>query len=129
MEKRRVIFVGMHNKPDKVALCSSTKSGKLVDRVALAGNFTHIKTNLYNVDYYPKSEIEKSILANDWIVRVDPAEPDVIVLLGAEVHNNFKHSSKYIVKIPHPSSQWSHEQMNTYVENAVKKIQALNPLK
>lgn len=110
----------MHNKPDKVALCSSTKSGKLVDRIA--AGFTHMKTNLYNVEYYPKSEDEKRFLANEWTINVDPAESDVIVLLGAEVHKNFIHKSKRIIKIAHPASQWSHEAMNDYVQRAREKI-------
>lgn len=116
----RIIFVGMHNKPDKIALCSSTKSGKLVDRIA--EGFTHKKTNLYNVEYYPKSEQEKYELAIDWVNRVDPAESDVIVLLGAEVHRNFIHKSDKIIKIAHPASQWSHEAMNDYVLRAREKI-------
>lgn len=120
----RVIFVGMHNKPHKSPLCSSTKSGKLVDRIA--DGITHIKSNLYDVDFYPKSEQQKRELAIDWIIRVDPAEKDIIVLLGAEVHKNFVHESKRIIKIAHPASQFSHEQMNEYVLKARTKIELLS---
>ncbi len=122
MEK--IIFVGMHNKPMKKPLCSSTKSGKLVDKIAFG--FNHLKTNLYNVDYYPKTEDEKYTLACDWIRRIDVFPNDIIILLGAEVHENFvfEHPGK-IIKIPHPSSQRSHEQMSEYVLNARNKIETL----
>lgn len=119
----RLIFVGMHHKPGKIALCSSTKSGKLVDRIA--EGFTHIKTNLYGVEYYPKTLSEKEELAYDWISRINPSESDIIVLLGAEVHKNFVHKSNRIIKIAHPTSQYSHEQMNEYVLKSRLKIQEL----
>lgn len=118
----RVIFVGMHNKPHKTPLCSSTKSGKLIDRIAK--NFTHIKTNLYDVDYYPKGIEEKYQLSCDWLYRINPGENEVVVLLGREVHDNcvYEPLFKNVIKIPHPSSQRSHEQMDAYVLQAIKKI-------
>lgn len=116
----RVIFVGMHNKPDQPPLCSSTKSGKLIDRIAK--NFTHVKTNLYDVDYYPKGIEEKYELSCDWLSRINPAENEIVVLLGQEVHDNCIYESKNIIKFPHPSSQRSHEQMDAYVKYAIEKI-------
>lgn len=109
----------MHNKPHKNPLCSSTKSGKLVDKIA--EGFNHIKTNLYDVDYYPKEE-EKRLLAVDWQYRVEPVEQDIIVLLGAEVHKYFFYRQSRVIKIAHPASMWSHEQMNDYVLRAREKI-------
>lgn len=112
----------MHNKPFKTPLCSSTKSGKLVDKIGKG--FNVLKSNIYDVDYYPKTKDEKFELAKDWQDRVKLMYCDVIVLLGAEVHDNFllpKISVK-VLKIAHPSSMWSHKQMDDYVKSTREKI-------
>ena len=120
----KIIFVGMHNKPMKMALCSSTKSGKLVNRIIEALKpFKCQKTNLYDVDYLPIRNDEKFDLAMDWHERVRPEFGDVIVLLGAEVHENYnKDLYDNTVKLAHPSSKRSHVEMNEYVMDAVDKI-------
>ena|ERR1035437_9456248 len=123
----KIIFVGMHNKPMKMPLCSSTKSGKLVDRIIEALKpIECLKTNLYDVDYFPKRE-EKFDLARNWHTRIDPESVDVIVLLGAEVHEHYvKNLFDKVVKIAHPSSKRSHEAMNKYVISAVQEIKTKN---
>jgi hypothetical protein len=119
----KIIFVGMHNKPMKMPLCSSTKSGKLVNRIIEALKPIECqKTNLYDVEYYPKRE-EKFNLAMNWHERIEPKLGDVIVLMGAEVHENYvQNMFDKVVKIAHPSSKRSHEAMNEYVISAVEKI-------
>jgi len=122
---RRVVFVGMHNKSDLVPLCSSTKSGKLINRVTDELNCDTIKTNLYDVDYFPSPQ-EKYKLALDWHERIRPESDDIIVLLGAEVHKNFDNRYGYeVLKYPHPSSKRSHIQMDEFVGNLTGDLQEL----
>lgn len=124
----KVIFVGMHNKVNVPPLHKSTKSGKLVDRVVEEvikdSPMRWIKTNLYDVDYYPMRLTEKYELAWQWHERIDYAVGDVVVLLGHEVHKNFilNKASITILKFPHPSSQRSHVQMNEYVSKMSEAI-------
>jgi hypothetical protein len=124
----KIIFVGVHNKVGKLPLCSSTKSGKLIDqiidkhlindvRIALC-----LKTNLYNLEYLPPQDIkeQEAVL---FYYRVQPNEQDVFVLLGAEVAKNFFNKGAHnVVEIHHPASKRSHEDMNEYVLDAVEKI-------
>ena len=120
----RIIFVGMHNKQNLMPLCASTKSGKLIKRICneLPRNVEILKTNLYNIDYYPL-QLEKYNLALDWHFRIDQKHDDIIVLLGAEVHKNFNNvNSLNVIKLAHPSSMWSHEDMNNYVSCATSQI-------
>ncbi len=112
---KRVIFVGMHNKEGRVPLCSRTKSGQLIDRVIEGVNCECLKTNLYDVDYYPGIE-QKDALAVDWHHRICPEPNDIIVLLGAEVHKNFiKRGDLKLLRFGHPASKWSHASMDDYV--------------
>jgi hypothetical protein len=123
----RIIFVGLHNKPGKIALCSSTKSGKLIDRIIKNFGTECVKTNLYDVDYFPVDKAEQFNLAMDWWERVNPNEEDVIVLLGNATHKGFKcpflpQFRPTVIKIAHPASKFSHDAMNEYVNSAVELI-------
>ncbi len=121
----KVIFVGMHNKPGKMPLCSSTKSGKVIDRIIDGLRPSEcLKTNLYDIDYFPKRQEEKNSWAKEWHERIRPMGDDVIVLLGREVHENFIiGTSGKVIKIPHPSSRISYAQGDSYVKSAIAKIQ------
>lgn len=123
---QRIIFVGVHNKPGMRPLDSKTKSGKLIDRIAeeVYSKSREIKrTNLFDVDYFPKRyEIDGLVL--DFIERVELTQHDCVVLLGAYVHKHFPKLLLKTIKLPHPSSQWSHEDMNSYVKRAVREIEA-----
>lgn len=124
----KVIFVGIHNKPQIAALCSSTKSGKLIDRIIakLPTDVDCEKTNLYDVDYLPKDQYEKDIISLKWWEKVSIADFDIIVLLGIEVHDNFwGRAMHYILKINHPASKRSHAEMDRYVSDTVEEILSL----
>lgn len=122
MTRFRLIFVGMHNKPGKMPLCSSTFSGKLIDRIIKGSIEKAEKTNLYDVEYFPLDQQEKQTLAYNWIERVNPSPTDIVVLCGAEVHSNFPDVQCVKVKIPHPASNYGLDKMNAYVETSVNKI-------
>lgn len=65
----KVIFVGLHHKPNKPALCSSTDSGKLIDQViARLEGVECIKTNLYPgtaVPDNPKPYVDQFMATTD----------------------------------------------------------------
>ena len=115
--------MGVHYKLNTMALCSSTKSGKLIDRIiAKIGNVEVLKTNLYNVEYYPKSKEERVQLAHEWNFANSTTHSDIIVLLGAEVHNNYIPTEGKVIKIAHPASKRSHKEMDEYVEKSASLI-------
>ena len=119
----RIIFVGVHNKPNLEPLCSSTKTGKLVNRIIneLPKGFEIEKTNLFNVEYLPEYE-DMIDLGNEWYWTNLPTNEDIIVLLGAITHKQFRHDVENLIKIAHPASKRSHKDMDEYVFSAVGKI-------
>lgn len=119
----RIIFVGVHNKPDLQPLCPSTKTGKLVNRIIneLPKGFEIEKTNLFNTDYFPEYE-EMIDLGNEWYWTNLPTDEDIIVLLGAITHKQFRHNVNNLIKIAHPASKYSHKDMDEYVLSAAGKI-------
>lgn len=124
----KIIFVGVHNKVGKEPLCSSTKSGKLIDKIiegldkGWSEKGSWLKTNLYNLEYLPTDEIKEKEAVR-FYYRVQPNDQDVFVLLGAEVAKNFFNKGAHnVVEIHHPASKRSHEAMNEYILSAVEKI-------
>lgn len=113
----------MHNKPGTMPLCGSTKTGKLLKRII--DKFPELefqKTNLYDVEYYPRDREDKQDLAIDWHKRIEPGNNDLIVLLGAEVHKWWYNTGLNVIKLAHPASKRSHVDMDEYVSRAVAKI-------
>ena len=124
----KVIFVGIHIKDGRPALCSYTKSGKLIDRVIKKIDYDSLKTNLYDINCMPIGTEMRWQLSRDWQEKIDVDTYDIIVLLGQEVHLNFIYlnlaCSKFI-KAAHPASKRSHIDMNEYIEDLVKNINLL----
>lgn len=124
----RVIFVGLHNKPGMKPLDSKTKSGKLIDRIidkCRRHGINILKTNLFDVDYMPLPQ-DYSLHCFEWIERVQLFKGDIVVLLGATVHKQFPEVPMLqTIKIAHPASKYSHEEMNDYVEKTFKLIKSL----
>ena len=127
-EKPRIIFVGLHNKPEMKPLDILTKSGKLINRIIkeLPQGYEIIKSNLFNVDYFPIKE-DLHQLAMEWYWTHLPVDTDIVVLLGATVHNNCPHQGANFLKVAHPASKRSHADMDDYVmrvsfliKNAIK---------
>lgn len=120
----KVIFVGLHYKPDMKALDSCTKSGKLIDKIIRQlPNEEHVKTNLFQTDYYP-AKADLKVLAREWLFKVDFSESDIVVLLGRTVHEYFPKQEVFcrIINIAHPASKRSHEEMNEYVSKSAELI-------
>ena len=123
----KIIFVGIHNKPGLNPLCSTTKSGKLINRVIRelpkGVKIESKKTNLFDVDQMPEPH-EMHALTDDWYWKNTPGNDDIIVLLGALVHEQFRFKDLKIVKLPHPSSIWSFPRQDEYVDSAILKIKS-----
>lgn len=123
---KRVIFVGLHNKPGMKPLDSKTKSGKLIDRIiekCRHHGMNILKTNLFDVDALPRKE-DMQGLSFDWIERTELFKGDVVVLLGAMTHDNFPNLPMDCkpIKVAHPASKRSHVDMDDYVEKTFELI-------
>lgn len=125
-----VIFVGYHNKEGKTPLCSSTKSGKVIDSIISGCSLTNFKkTNLFDTESEP-SESEKYNTRRDWLFRVDFNKGDIIVLLGAQVHSHFPISGAVsaggvkIIKLAHPASIFykTKASQEKYIQDSITEI-------
>lgn len=123
--KPKVYFVGMHNKPGMKPLDSLTMSGKMIDAVIKELSAECIKTNLCEVEYFPKDK--KEIWAGNltWSSKYEPTVDSIIVLLGQWVHKNFILTNAKTIKLPHPASCMGNVNKENYIKNAVDKISAL----
>lgn len=118
-------FVGMHNKPGMKPLDSKTMSGKMIDAIINELPIFCTKTNLCEVDYFPKDKRE--IWAGNliWSEKYQPTNDSIIVLLGGWVHKHFLLTNAKIIKLPHPASCFGNVNKEKYVKNAVEKIKAV----
>jgi len=116
----KIFFVGIHNKPNTKPLDSSTKSGKLVDKIIVSlPQHTCVKTNLFNLNEIPKEIKPHQEL---WIQTHNPSNKDTIILLGSNVHKFFPQINSKIIKAKHPSAIWSKKTQENYIKNILKEI-------
>ena len=121
----KVIFVGIHNKPDTNPLCRFTKTGKLLQKVIdQLPEVEFNKTNLFNIDHFPTTNQDDiGMLARDWWWRIDLEPSDIIILLGAFVHRHFDYKPGWkILKYGHPSGVWDKEKQKLYVQKMLNAI-------
>lgn len=113
----------MNNKPDTAPLCSTTKSGKLIDRVIKElPQFECSKSNLWDLDHWPKNK--EHLFNPEWYERVQYQPGDIVVTLGECVRKAFvKSSIPHFVHIGHPSAVWSHEKQDDYILTAIIRIE------
>lgn len=117
--KGRVIFVGMHNKPGKAPLDSTTKSGKLIDRViAQLPGLTCEKSNLWDCDYWPKG----AGFNYNWPSYVEYDSDDIVVCLGTCVIAAFRRGPIPFIHVGHPSAVWGKLAQVDYIQNCRNKI-------
>lgn len=119
---KKVFFVGMHNKPGMLPLDSKTKSGKLIDAIISQLQYHCVKTNLCEIEYFPKEK--KEIFAGnlEWNEKYQPTDESIIVLLGSWVHRNFILTNAKIIKLPHPASFMVNVDKDAYLKKAVSLI-------
>ena len=118
----RIIFVGIHNKQGKQPLCSSTMTGKVVDRIIEGVQAECLKTNLCEVEYFPKDFAEINERAIAWHYKYEPTKADVIVTLGAWVKEHFWYDELRVVSLRHPAGIYGAKNKDEYVLQAVEKI-------
>lgn len=109
----KIIFIGIHNKPNLQPLDSSTISGKRIDEVIgllmQSGRLSPksvIKTNLYNTDKFPSAD-DIDFYTVDFFKRIKVKKDDIAVFLGQHVYltlNGILSCKK--IRAAHPSLQW-----------------------
>lgn len=122
-DKKRVIFVGVHNKPGLPPLCSTTKTGKMIDRVIAGIDIECLKTNLFDIDFMP-DDLEAAHQYMNWFERIRPEAGDIVITLGKKVRSWFE-ISEYAFKVimkRHPAGIYSNIKMDAYVESLVNQI-------
>lgn len=125
MDLRKVIFVGMFNKPNKQPLDSSTMTGKVIDRIIEKISATCIKTNLCDIDYFPKDKRLIYACNLEWSKRHQPTSDTVIVLLGGWVQKNFLLTEAKIIKLTHPAGIFGTKNKDEYINGAVAQIKSV----
>jgi hypothetical protein len=125
---RRIIFIGLHNKPGMKPLDSKTRSGKLIDRIIR--NFPNeqcVKFNLFDLDYLP-NEMDYTDVVKYWIDVIAPTKQDILILLGRIVHEeapiHANDTIKHFLKCAHPASIWSNKGKDEYVTRVSSFIQS-----
>jgi hypothetical protein len=124
---KRVIYVGVHNKPGKPPLCSTTRSGKLIDRIIKSlPEYEHLKSNMFDVEM-TSAEFQNfphDSFNYEWASRVDYSrEHDIVVALGANICKLFTYSTiDRFIRNGHPSSPWSNVEKDNYVIKTAEKI-------
>lgn len=123
---KRVIFVGVHNKPGKEPLDSSTVSGKRIDSIIKnLDGYECVKSNLFEIERQPTKD-ESDGLIEKWFLKYWQSDNDICVLLGNQVQYSFPNIPCKIVRLAHPSLQYSKVSPTDYINNAVTLIHAFN---
>ena len=124
---QRIFFVGVHNKPNLLPLDSSTVSGKRVDAIIKQVDGYCFKTNLCDVNYWPKDFAEIMAFNIQWCKKYQPTGEDIVVLLGKWVQKHFVLTNAKIIKIPHPASCYGKKAVDNYVQSSIKTIAECQP--
>src|SRR3990167_5137161 len=111
----RVIFVGIHNKPNMQPLDSQTMTGKVIDKMIAKLQCDCIKTNLCNVEYLPEDFAEINEKAIAWHKKHKPEPSDVIVLLGRWVKEHFWYDYLKVIALTHPAGIYGAKNKVEYV--------------
>lgn len=108
-------------------LDSRTKTGKVIDMVIATVAFKQlVKSNLYDLEYYPATELERQSQQFAWLEKYQPERRDILVLLGINVHREFPESrvDSTIIKVAHPASAHSAAEQSNYIEKVASLINA-----
>ena len=138
MNRKKILLLGLSNKPNLEAFDGSTNSGKLIDLIisqcpdcdflkANLVSFAPLDTN--NKLRYPTKE-ELSDGAKKWSEKM--LEFDCVVLFGNKVQNAIKKDNTLSINYicaPHPSYIWiyKHKEIEKYVNEITNKINIIMP--
>lgn len=125
----RIIFVGIHNKPNMKPLDSRTRTGKMIDKICLLLNkkgFMNnvVRSNLFPLDQFPQGRKRETDIqwVNNWSERIGVKESDTVVTLGQTVNDIFRWAKFKSIKVGHPSGVWSNEEKELYVKRVASLI-------
>lgn len=125
--RKRLFFVGIHDKPGMTPLNSSSFSGSRVDSIIdeVKLDYKCIKTNFFDMDSVPSGFCKKAAL-QDWMNRNLITYKDRVVVLGNLVGDCFKEffpSRVAFVVIKHPSPRaLSSDKLKEWKDDAVRLI-------
>lgn len=124
---KRIIFVGIHNKPDKPPLCSTTRSGKVIDAciIELKPRFRTIKSNFFDLNDLPRDKHDLNYFF-EWKQRVgyNPVN-DIVIMLGEMAMKCFiSRIGSGKIAMRHPSS-WAtkHTSKDDFVLDLLIKLE------
>jgi len=126
-KQARIIFVGMYNKQGKQPLDSSTKTGKVIDRIIeQLKPYECIKSNLFDKEYFPNNEVEIWNSEARWYNKFKPINKDLIILLGKWTQDNFLPAPGIVIELAHPAgfNYRSKAREEEYINIAVEKIKS-----
>lgn len=121
----KIFFVGVHNKPGIPPLCSTTKTGKIIDTISKAfPGHEIIKTNLFDADTIPKERMKRRHARGTWICKHTPHfDNDSIVLLGCVVNSYFITGGlEKVIRVQHPAAFRSAVQLEKYIKDVIESI-------
>lgn len=120
--KRRILFVGMNNKPDTPPLSSLTKSGRVIDKlIAELPQYDCVKSNLFDLEYWPDN---MGFTSSGWEHRVSYESTDIVITLGDKVRREFVGSGIRSIAMGHPASLFGQVNTDDYVLTALIRIEA-----
>jgi hypothetical protein len=114
----KIIFVGVHYKKGKKALCSSTYTGKIIDKIIekLGPEYICEKTNLFPCTYLPCKSERKRL--NLFYLKKNC----LYVGLGAIVRDHLQDANNFI-SVLHPGGiRYKGITPSEYVDNTVQEI-------
>jgi hypothetical protein len=125
----RIVFVGVHNKENFTPLDSGSRTGMLVDRciiflqteLDLSGT-EFLKTNLFDSLVMPHLANRDGTEAKAWAQRIGYKPDDIVICLGAIVHQYFRRSGIKFIAVGHPSGVWSKKKQENYIINVGIKV-------
>lgn len=120
----KVVFIGVHNKPRKPPLCSTTLSGSTIDAVIAQLNAECVKVNLYSTEYIPKGS-EQIMLIIEFLRTAPIEKEDIAVLLGYIVQYTLAPRLQCkLIRAAHPSLQYSKVSRPEYIQKLTTTIQS-----
>ncbi len=124
---KRIIFVGIHNKPGMHPLDSRTKTGKIIDSViSVLSEYECIKSNLCDTEEFVTNSYQLFLENKRWLEDIKPTCEDVVITLGDWTYKNLTRGEFKIIKAKHPASLFGSSKVEEYVSYIVEKINKLN---